>query len=737
MTITVNKKTYTTDKDTTLLDFLRNTLSLTGTKDGCSEGACGACSVIIDGKLAKACTRKLSRIDGSSVITIEGLSEREKAVYSYAFAKAGAVQCGFCTPGMIIAAKALIDKVPDPSADEIRKAIRGNICRCTGYVKIEEAIRLAARMIRNGEDIPEYDTDPRISGTMVRIDAIDKALGRGIFADDIRIDGMLYAAAVRSPAPRCRIVRIDDKDAKADPRCIAVIKAEDVPYNRHGHITPDWPVLIPEGDITSYTGDAICLVVSSERDALEELKEKVRIDYEVLEGVFSPEEALKDEILVHQGQSNVYDTERIVRGDADKAIADSDIVIADTFRTPFTEHAFMEPECAIGYPYADGVLVYAGDQSVYDDQREIARMLCLPAEKVRVKSTLVGGGFGGKEDMSVQHHAALAAYILKRPVNMKLTRQESLMVHPKRHPMVITMTLGATREGRINGLKAEILSEALPYIQRFHGKTIVIKYGGNAMTDRRLQEAFARDVVLLKLVGLNPVVVHGGGPQINSALNRVGIKSQFVQGMRVTDPATMEVVEWVLCGEVQGDLVQMINSYGGHAVGLNGKDGAMIKARRMKLQDTNDPNVWHDVGQVGLIESINPSVVQALEQDHFIPVISPIGMGEDGLAYNINADVVAGKMAETLKAEKLVMLTNTPGVLDRDGNLLTGLSASGIDALFKDGTISGGMLPKLSSALSAARNGVRSVHIIDGRVIHCLLLEILTPQGVGTMINAD
>ena len=286
-------------------------------------------------------------------------------------------------------------------------------------------------------------------------------------------------------------------------------------------------------------------------------------------------------------------------------------------------------------------------------------------------------------------------------------------------------------------LKAEILSEALPYIQRFHGKTIVIKYGGNAMTDRRLQEAFARDVVLLKLVGMNPVVVHGGGPQINSALSRVGIQSQFVQGMRVTDPATMEVVEWVLCGEVQGDLVQMINSYGGHAVGLNGKDGAMIKARRMKLQDTNDPNVWHDVGQVGLIEKINPSVVQALMQDHFIPVISPIGMGEDGLAYNINADAVAGKMAETLRAEKLVMLTNTPGVLDREGNLLTGLSASGIDALFKDGTISGGMLPKLSSALSAARNGVRSVHIIDGRVTHCLLLEILTPQGVGTMINAD
>lgn len=286
-------------------------------------------------------------------------------------------------------------------------------------------------------------------------------------------------------------------------------------------------------------------------------------------------------------------------------------------------------------------------------------------------------------------------------------------------------------------LKAEVLSEALPYIQRFHGKTIVIKYGGNAMTDPKLQRAFARDVVLLKLVGMNPVVVHGGGPQINSALNRVGKVSEFVQGMRVTDPETMEVVEWVLCGEVQGDLVQMINSFGGHAVGLTGKDGSLIKARRMKLQDTNDPNVYHDIGQVGLIEEINPSLVQALEQDHFIPVISPIGMGEDGLAYNINADVVAGKMAETLKAEKLVMLTNTPGVLDREGNLLSGLTASEIDALFKDGTISGGMLPKLSSALSSARNGVRSVHIIDGRVNHCLLLEILTPQGVGTMISAD
>ena len=286
-------------------------------------------------------------------------------------------------------------------------------------------------------------------------------------------------------------------------------------------------------------------------------------------------------------------------------------------------------------------------------------------------------------------------------------------------------------------LKAEILSEALPFIQKFHGKTIVIKYGGNAMTDERLQRAFARDVVLLKLVGMNPVVVHGGGPQIGEALNRVGKKSEFIQGMRVTDDETMKVVEWVLSGQVQGDLVTLINSFGGQAVGLSGKDGGLIKARKLKLQDIQDPTKFYDVGRVGEIESVNPSVVKALQDDAFIPIISPIGVCEDELSYNINADVVAGKIAEVLHAEKLVMLTNTPGVLDKEGNLITGLSSGEIDALFADGTISGGMYPKISSALQAARNGVKAVHIIDGRVDHCLLLEILTPQGVGTMIRAN
>ena len=284
--------------------------------------------------------------------------------------------------------------------------------------------------------------------------------------------------------------------------------------------------------------------------------------------------------------------------------------------------------------------------------------------------------------------------------------------------------------------KAEILAQALPYIRKFHGKTMVIKYGGNAMTDPALQADFAEDVVLLKLVGINPVVVHGGGPQIETALKRLGKTGQFIQGMRVTDAETMEVVEWVLAGEVQQDIVGLINQAGGKAVGLTGRDGAMMRARKLQMPDRTDPTKLHDVGQVGDIVQIDPSVVRALQDDQFIPVISPIGFGEDNESYNINADVVAGKLATVLKAEKLVLLTNTAGVLDKAGNLLTNLSAREIDGLFADGTLSGGMLPKIEGALDAARSGVNSVHIIDGRVPHATLLEILTDEGVGTMIRS-
>jgi len=288
--------------------------------------------------------------------------------------------------------------------------------------------------------------------------------------------------------------------------------------------------------------------------------------------------------------------------------------------------------------------------------------------------------------------------------------------------------------------RARILIEALPYIKRFRGKTVVIKYGGNAMVAEDLKHAFARDVVMMKLVGINPVVVHGGGPQIGQLLQRIGKKSEFVQGMRVTDRETMDVVEMVLGGSVNKDIVGLINQNGGKAVGLSGKDGGLIRARKLMLkrEPTDDQAEGEiiDIGLVGEVQGIDPKIVALLDNAEFIPVIAPIGVGEDGETYNINADVVAGKLAITLKAEKLILLTNTTGVLDKDGELLTGLSIKNANALIADGTIHGGMLPKVNYALDAVQSGVKSAHIIDGRVAHAVLLEIFTDQGIGTLIRA-
>jgi len=285
-------------------------------------------------------------------------------------------------------------------------------------------------------------------------------------------------------------------------------------------------------------------------------------------------------------------------------------------------------------------------------------------------------------------------------------------------------------------LKAQILAEALPYIRRFHGKTVVVKCGGNAMTDEKLKHSFARDVVLLKLVGINPVIVHGGGPQIDDLLRRVGKQGQFVQGMRVTDSETMDLVEMVLGGLINKEIVNLVNQAGGRAIGLSGKDGAFIRARKLLLPDAVNQGGMLDIGQVGEVAAIDPEIVALIESREFIPVVAPIGVGPEGESYNINADLVAGKLAEVLRAEKLILLTNTPGVLDKEGKLLTGLTPKRIDALVAEGTLSGGMLPKIASALDAARSGVKSVHIIDGRVEHALLLEIFTDEGVGTLIRS-
>ena len=295
-------------------------------------------------------------------------------------------------------------------------------------------------------------------------------------------------------------------------------------------------------------------------------------------------------------------------------------------------------------------------------------------------------------------------------------------------------------DGKSAAQRAQVLVEALPYIQRFQDKTVVVKYGGNAMVDEALKEGFARDIILMKLVGMNPVVVHGGGPQIGELLKRIGKQSEFVQGMRVTDQETMDVVEMVLGGLVNKNIVNLINHHGGKAVGLTGKDGGMIRARKLVMKkavaDEKLPSEIIDIGHVGEVESIDPELVSLLDTRDFIPVIAPIGVGEDGQTYNINADVVAGKLASTLKAEKLMLLTNTPGVLDREGKLLTGLSAPEVETLVKDGTISGGMLPKIHCALDAVHNGVSTAHIIDGRVPDAVLLEVFTDEGVGTLIRA-
>ncbi|MGD1819968.1 MAG: selenium-dependent xanthine dehydrogenase [Pleomorphochaeta sp.] len=463
-TFSVNGKKISTDVDKSLLRFLRENLNLYGTKDGCSEGACGTCTVIIDGKATKACVNKVSKLDGKNIITIEGLSQREEDVYGYCFANAGAVQCGFCTPGMILAAKALIDVNDNPTPEEVKKAIRGNICRCTGYIKIEQAILDCARYFRENLQIPNVNNDEAKLGTrFLRPDAIEKALGRGVFTDDIYIEGMLHLKVLRSAYPRARVVKLDVSKAEEHPKCVRIATRKDVPENKLGHLVHDWDVLIGEGDITRYIGDGIAIVAATEFDALDEILALIEVEYEVLAPVTDVHEAMKEDAPKVHSKGNLLQVEHIKRGDADTAIKNSAYVVRNTYKTPYTEHAFMETECTVAMPQGKGVKLYTSSQSIYDDQREVARMLKLPLEDVEVEAALVGGGFGGKEDMSVQHHASLMAYLTQKPVKLHLSRQESLMVHPKRHPMEIDITTACDENGKITAMKAEIIANTGAY----------------------------------------------------------------------------------------------------------------------------------------------------------------------------------------------------------------------------------------------------------------------------------
>ena len=462
--VLVNGKTYEVEKDKKLMRFLRDDLHLTSVKDGCSQGACGTCTVLVDGKTTRACIPMLSKVEGKEIVTAEGLSEREKEVYSYAFATAGAVQCGFCIPGMVMCAKGLIDKNPDPTRLEVVAAIRNNICRCTGYKKIIEGILLSAKIFR--EDLPVHEESGQVSvgQAIQRIDAKEKVLGTGEYPDDIYLDGMVYGSAVRSEYPRAKVLAIHPEEALALDGVIGVYTADDIPGEvKVGHLKHDWDTMIPVGKVTHYLGDAICLVVAEDQDILEQAKLKVKVDYEVLDPVLDPFEAMKPDAPLVHGDGNILAHEHLVRGDADKVIAESKYKVTTHYETPWTEHAFLEPECAVAMPFDDGVFIYSSDQGTYDTQHECCIMLGLPPEKVIVENKLVGGGFGGKEDVSVQHHAALLAYLTKRIVKVKLSRQESIVVHPKRHPMWMDITTACDENGYLTAMKAVVVSDTGAY----------------------------------------------------------------------------------------------------------------------------------------------------------------------------------------------------------------------------------------------------------------------------------
>ena len=463
-TLTINNTQYSITENVTLMRFLRDDLKLTSVKDGCSQGACGTCTVLVDGKAVKSCLFSVEKYDGKSILTTEGLSDYEKRVYAYAFSHCGAVQCGFCIPGMVLCAKALIDSNKTPSRVDAQKAIRNNLCRCTGYKKIIDAILLSAEIFRENKEVPKTDFTGLLGESMHRVDAESKTLGTAIYADDIYYDNMIYGSALRSKFPRARVLSIDTTEAKKIDGVVAVFTAEDLDGKQKiGHLKKDWDVLIPVGGITHYLGDAIALVAGKTIDIVEKAKKAIKVEYEELEAVFSPADALKENApLVHES-GNILSTEHLKRGNADEVIKNSKFKVTTHYSVPFTDHAFMEPECAVAVPIDGGVHIHSGDQGIYQTQKECAEALGLPIEKVRVTAAMVGGGFGGKEDMSVQHHAAILSYKTGLPVKVKFTRDESLLVHPKRHAMEMEFTTACDENGKLTAMKARITSDTGAY----------------------------------------------------------------------------------------------------------------------------------------------------------------------------------------------------------------------------------------------------------------------------------
>ena len=457
----VNGCQVSTSKKQSLLRFLRDEMHLTSVKDGCSQGACGACTVLIDGETCKACVVQTDRLEGRSIITVDGLSKWESEVYTYAYGEAGAVQCGFCIPGMVMCTKGLLDRNPDPTEEEIKYALRNNYCRCTGYVKIIAAVKLAAKIMRAGK-IPAAGADDWLLGSRVhRLDVEEKVLGYGKYPDDYYLDGMCYGTALRSKYPRARVLSIDTTAAKALPGVIDVFTAADIPgENKIGHLKHDQYTMIPVGGLTHYLGDAIALVAAEDMETAEKAKKLIKVEYEVLPAVHNIQEAAAEgaPLVFDEETTNVQAYKHVSRGNAEEAISKAAHVISHHFETPWTEHAFLEPECAVAYIDDDGdVMIISTDQSAYCTFHESSLML--GTDKVKCQNALVGGGFGGKEDMTVQHLAALITYLTRRPVKVRLTRAESLLIHPKRHHFEMDFTMGCDEEGHIMGVKAKVASD--------------------------------------------------------------------------------------------------------------------------------------------------------------------------------------------------------------------------------------------------------------------------------------
>jgi len=461
---TLNGKQVTAPAELNLMDYLRDELQLTSLKNGCGEGVCGACMVLVDGKPTRACVQKIARLEGKTVLTIEGLPQKEQDIYAWAFAEAGAVQCGFCIPGMVISAKGLLDQNLNPTPSEVKKALRNNLCRCTGYVKIEKAVMLAAQALR-GEISPGERGEAKVGGRLERVDARAKTLGQAEYVDDLFVENMLYAAVLRTKYPRAKIKGIDISKAKEHPQVEAVLLAEDIPGERiEGYLQKDWPTLVAVGEETRYVGDALALVAAKTKKAAREALDLIEVDYEELPPITNPYEALKEDAPKLHPKGNILAKTPVKRVNPEEAIANSKYVVTKTYKTPFVEHAFLEPESALAIPDEDGgVTIYVGTQSVYHDMHSIANILGLPEEKVRVIAKYIGGGFGGKEDLSVQHHAALLAMATKKPVKLTLSRKESLLVHPKRHAMDIEMTTGCDENGHITVMVAKIVADTGAY----------------------------------------------------------------------------------------------------------------------------------------------------------------------------------------------------------------------------------------------------------------------------------